>query len=415
MHAKVSSFPLTEEDGHESTRPIRALHRGLEVLAELNRLDRAAINTLAGAVRLPRTTTYRILETLRLAGYVVRDPHDDCYRPTIMVRALSDGFDDQAMVAHIAKPHLAALGAQIVWPVAIATPSGGTMMIRETTDRDSPLALEQYSAGVRVPMLSSAAGRAYLAFCAGAERDALLESLSRSSLPEDRLARSRIEVERLLNETRTQGFGMAQRARRVSEETSLAIPVRAKDRILATVTVRYAATAVPLRTAVEQFLPPLVVGGLLTVVIVQRASELAEAIKRASEVADIVELRLDCFEDDEREAMFPLLRDHLNRDGTPMLITFRPAEQGGHTATDSGARRSFWVSLKRISRGALMDLELDLALSIAADGLARESSIDWGRVICSHHDFSGVPSDLEQIYGHMAATIYAVLPASIAR
>jgi IclR family mhp operon transcriptional activator len=141
--------------------------------------------------------------------------------------------------------------------VAIATPSGSTMMIRETTDRQSPLALEQYSAGVRVPMLASAAGRAYLAFCSAQQRDAMLELLARSSLPEDRLARNRIEVERLLNETRTQGFGMAHRARRVSEETSLAIPVRAKDRILATVTVRYAATAVPLRTAVEQFLPKM--------------------------------------------------------------------------------------------------------------------------------------------------------------
>jgi IclR family mhp operon transcriptional activator len=257
MHAKVSSFPEAIDGGRESTRPIRALNRGLEVLIELNRLERAAINTLAGAVRLPRTTTYRILETLRLAGYVDRDPHDDCYRPTIMVRALSDGFDDEAMVAHIAKPYLAALGEQIVWPVAVATPSGSTMMIRETTDRQSPLALEQYSAGVRVPMLGSAAGRAYLAFCSGPERDTLLELLSRSSLPEDRLARSRSEVDRLLNETRSQGFGMAHRARRVSEETSLAIPVRAKDRILATVTVRYAATAVPLRTAVEQFLPKM--------------------------------------------------------------------------------------------------------------------------------------------------------------
>jgi IclR family transcriptional regulator, mhp operon transcriptional activator len=257
MHAKVSPFPETIVDERESTRPIRALNRGLEVLTELNRLERAAINTLAGAVHLPRTTTYRILETLRVAGYVDRDPHDDCYRPTIMVRALSDGFDDEAMVAHIAKPHLAALGEQIVWPVAVATPSGATMMIRETTDRQSPLALEQYSAGVRVPMLGSAAGRAYLAYCSGQERDTLLELLSRSSLPEDRLARSRVEVDRLLNETRTQGFGMAHRARRVSEETSLAIPVRAKNRILATVTVRYAATAVPLRTAVEQFLPKM--------------------------------------------------------------------------------------------------------------------------------------------------------------
>ncbi len=257
MHAKARLLHAPLEAGRESTRPIRALNRGLEVLSALNRLERAAINTLAEAVRLPRTTTFRILETLRLAGYVERDRYDESYRPTIMVRALSDGFDDQAMLAHIAKPHLAALGAQIVWPVAVATPAGATMMIRETTDRPSPLALEQFRAGVKVPMLGSAAGRAYLAFCGVPERDALLELLSRSSLPEDRIARSRIEVERLLHETRAQGFGMAQRARRLSEETSLAIPVRAKERILAAVTVRYAAAAVPLRTAVEQFLPKM--------------------------------------------------------------------------------------------------------------------------------------------------------------
>jgi IclR family mhp operon transcriptional activator len=117
MHAQVTPNSDAHLDSHEdgardSTRPIRALNRGLDVLTELNRLERAAINTLAAAVGLPRTTTYRILETLRLAGYVARDAHDDCYRPTIMVRALSDGFDDEALVAHIAKPLLAALGAQ---------------------------------------------------------------------------------------------------------------------------------------------------------------------------------------------------------------------------------------------------------------------------------------------------------------
>jgi len=262
MHAKAS--PLSPSLSHaakglprESTRPIRALNRGLDVLTELNRVERAAINTMASAVGLPRTTTFRILETLRLAGYVERDSHDDCYHPTIMVRALSDGFDDEALIAHIAKPLLATLGAQIVWPVAVAMPMGATMMIRETTDRESPLALEQYGAGVRVPMLASAAGRAYLAFCPAQQRDALLELLARSPLPEDRMARDRTEVERLLSETRNQGFGMAHRARRVSEEISLAVPVGPKDRILATVTVRYAATAVPLRTAVEQFLPKM--------------------------------------------------------------------------------------------------------------------------------------------------------------
>ncbi len=255
MNAQLDGIADDRRD--PSTRPIRALQRGLDVLTELNRLDRAPINALSTAVRLPRTTTYRILETLRLAGYVDRDPHDDCYRPTIRVRSLSDGFDDEALLAHVAKAHLAALGAQVVWPLAIAVPAGPAMMIRDATDRHSPLALEQYGAGARLPMLTSAAGRAYLAFCAPAQREALIELLAGSAQPEDRLARSRADLDQLLTETRAQGFGRSQRARRVSEEISLAIPMRVRERVIAALSVRFAATAVPLKTAVEQFLPKL--------------------------------------------------------------------------------------------------------------------------------------------------------------
>src|SRR5271156_6632968 len=114
---------MREQPAGDSTRPIRALNRGLEVLAELNKLERAAINTLSSAVRLPRTTTFRILETLRTAGFVERDSYD-YYRPTIKVRTLSDGFDDEALVGHIAKPLLGMLGERLSWPVSVATPAG---------------------------------------------------------------------------------------------------------------------------------------------------------------------------------------------------------------------------------------------------------------------------------------------------
>jgi len=239
----------------ESTRPIRALNRGLEVLIELNRLQRAAINTLAVAVGLPRTTTYRVLETLRMAGYVYRDRHDDCYVPTIMVRALSGGFDEEATVAQRAKPLIASVCRDIVWPLTVATASGSSMLIRETTDRQSPLALEQNDVDTRIPILTSALGRAYLAFCPASQREAIIDLLSRSTRPEDRLAHDRQELERLLNETRTQGYALATRARRISEETSIAIPIKSPERVLATLMVRFSATAVPLRVAIDQFLP----------------------------------------------------------------------------------------------------------------------------------------------------------------
>ena len=253
MHAQVTPSPSSEP--RQPTRPIRALSRGLEVLAELNRRERAPIHTLSSAVRLPRTTTFRILETLRLAGFVERDPHDDCYRPTVHVRSLADGFDDEAMIAHIGKPYLATLARDIVWPMDIATPAGTAMLVRETSR--SPLALESHGVGDLLPMLTSAAGRAYLAFSKAAVREAVLDSLVHIASPEERLARDRPEIERILQESRAQGFGVSQRARRISQEITLALPLRADERVLGTLAVRCAATAVPLRTAIEQFLPKM--------------------------------------------------------------------------------------------------------------------------------------------------------------
>ncbi|NBP07324.1 MAG: hypothetical protein EBU76_02400 [Gammaproteobacteria bacterium] len=132
----------------ESTRPIRALIRGLDALTVLNLRNGATVSEVAQEIRLPRTTTYRILETLSHAGFVYRDAADDRYRLTIMVRGLSDGYDDEAWITQIARPYIHELGKDIVWPVAIASLSGTSMMVRESTDHRSPLAVERYSAGL---------------------------------------------------------------------------------------------------------------------------------------------------------------------------------------------------------------------------------------------------------------------------
>ncbi|HMG75321.1 MAG TPA: shikimate dehydrogenase [Pyrinomonadaceae bacterium] len=142
-------------------------------------------------------------------------------------------------------------------------------------------------------------------------------------------------------------------------------------------------------------------------VCVRRASDLEQAIARAAEVADIVELRLDCLDDNEREEALTFLRLYSNRSGTPVIFTLRCPEQGGHTTSDFEGRHRLWTSLIGLSSNAFIDLELDMALGFAAS--AGEPSIDWSRVICSHHDFRGVPSDLDQIYERMAATPALIL------
>jgi IclR family mhp operon transcriptional activator len=241
----------------ESTRPIRALLRGLDALTVLNLRDGATVSEVAHEIHLPRTTVYRILETLCDAGFVFRDGADDRYRLTIQVRALSDGFDDEAWVTQIAKPVIHGLCREIVWPIAIATLSGTTMLVRECTDHSSPLAIERYSAGFRVPLLTTASGRVYLAFAPLQQRETLIEILARSNKEEDKPARARADLSRQLAEIKSLGYATAMRTRRLMEEITLSVPILLDERVIASLTARFASSAVPLKTALERFLPKL--------------------------------------------------------------------------------------------------------------------------------------------------------------
>jgi IclR family mhp operon transcriptional activator len=242
----------------ESTRPIRALMRGFDALTVLNLRDGATVSEVAQEIRLPRTTAYRILETLCNAGFVLRDPADDRYRLTVRVKALSGGFSDELWVTQVATPRIVELGAELVWPVSLATLAGGVMILRETTDHATPLAIERFSAGIRLPLLSSSAGRAYLACCPPAECEKLLDELAHSNKEDAALARApRAELLHTLAGIRDQGYATSTRTRRMVEEISLSAPVMTGDHILAALTVRFVASAVPLNTAMERFLPKL--------------------------------------------------------------------------------------------------------------------------------------------------------------
>jgi IclR family mhp operon transcriptional activator len=241
----------------DSTRPIRALMRGLDALTFLNSQDGATVSEVAHEIRLPRTTVYRILETLCDSGFVFRDPSDERYRLTILVRGLSAGFDDETWVTRIATPIMFALGDEIVWPLHLATLSGTKMRIREATDHHTPFAIDRYSPGLQMPILSTSTGRVYLAFCPAAQSDAIIDVLARSGGDEERAARQKPELRRVLADIKVQGYASAARTRRMIDELTLSVPVPLSDTGLAVLTLRFVASAIPLKLGVERFLPKL--------------------------------------------------------------------------------------------------------------------------------------------------------------
>lgn len=132
-------------------------------------------------------------------------------------------------------------------------------------------------------------------------------------------------------------------------------------------------------------------------------------------IADLVELRLDYLLPTEFENSRGQdeLRRLLNEVATPVILTFRPGEQGGRRALDYASRYVFWNLEQSSQIAQFHDIELDLALGFISSRSAPPMPIDWNRIICSHHDFIGVPSNLDDIYKRMASTPARILKLAL--
>jgi 3-dehydroquinate dehydratase / shikimate dehydrogenase len=128
------------------------------------------------------------------------------------------------------------------------------------------------------------------------------------------------------------------------------------------------------------------------------------AMARAAEVGDLIEVRVDCL--DPVGGSFKNGEHLFEQSRRPTILTFRPAEQGGHQTFDTKSRLRFWL-INRPTSAQFLDIELDLAIDTALFNHGKK--VDWTRVICSHHNFLGVPEDLDRIFNRMVQTHARIL------
>jgi 3-dehydroquinate dehydratase/shikimate dehydrogenase len=106
--------------------------------------------------------------------------------------------------------------------------------------------------------------------------------------------------------------------------------------------------------------------------------------------AELVELRLDTVSDPSAAAALAGRR-------IPVIVTCRSKEQGGHFRGSEEERRA--ILSEALALGAeFVDLEWQ---GSCADLIERTGG---RRIVLSHHDFTGVPADLERIAAAMLAT-----------
>ena len=237
--------------------PVQAVVRAIELLQALNRQPVSTLDVLYKQTGIPKPSLIRLLESLASKGLVRHAPQYGAYYLTSLVNTLSSGYHSEPRIVEAARPRLDALTEAIKWPLAIAVFDTDAMVVRYSTIPHSPLSLLHSSINLRRSLVGRALGLAYLAFCDPQEREFILDVVRRTGREEDALAHDPEGLERLLEETRRQGYAL--RVPELSQQScTLAVPVFHHGGVAATLGLTWFSSVMTSVEAVDRYLARLV-------------------------------------------------------------------------------------------------------------------------------------------------------------
>jgi DNA-binding IclR family transcriptional regulator len=155
-----------KEDRHFVT----ALARGLDVLACFRSADRMLGNhEIAQRCGLPKSTVSRLTYTLTRLGYLIHLPENGKYRPGIASLALGSALLSRLDVRRLARDAMCDLAESVGATVSLGARDRLSMIYVEHCRGHGALTLS-LDTGSRIPMATTAMGRAYLARAGESER-----------------------------------------------------------------------------------------------------------------------------------------------------------------------------------------------------------------------------------------------------
>ncbi len=171
---QLSNVP-GEDDG--DSQIVAALSRGLLLLDAFTRNDRSLGNgELANRTNFTKSAVSRLTYTLALHNYLTFDPRSREYR--LGPRAIRLGAVALATtnVRTVALPLMQQLATGSHFNVGLGTRDDLQMVYTDAAEGDALVGLKLFP-GSRIPIATSAMGRAYLATCPPEEREAILDRL----------------------------------------------------------------------------------------------------------------------------------------------------------------------------------------------------------------------------------------------
>ena len=227
-----------------SYEPVAALMRGLDVLRSLNERGPSTVGELHQATSIAKPTIVRMLETLVHAGYVDVLAIDRRYQVTARVLQLSNGYELQQQLLKLARPILNQYRTQVGWPIELSVFDLDAMVILDTSREPDTFSVNRKT-GSRLPVLSSALGRAYLSALSDEQLSHTLATLFARERDESLEPMRREDVIDLIQSCRMRGYGYADRTL-ASNACAIASAIRMNGKPIGSVNIASHVAAMPL-------------------------------------------------------------------------------------------------------------------------------------------------------------------------
>ena len=196
---------------------IRAVGRALAIFDAFdNEHLSLSLQEIAERIRMPKTTAFRLVNTLERAGFLIRMDNQQ-YCLSLKIARLGGLVRSTLSIREIARPAMIEVNRQTQETITLNTVVGNDRMVLEVVDTPSPL-MSMARLGQHMPLFLGASSRILLAHMEPAEVERVLKA-NAADADFDRAA-----FDRELARFRKQGYALS-RGQRVAGLTAISVPI----------------------------------------------------------------------------------------------------------------------------------------------------------------------------------------------
>ncbi|MFO1286225.1 MAG: IclR family transcriptional regulator [Rubrivivax sp.] len=195
---------------------IRAVGRALAIFDAYDNAHLSlSLQEIAERIRMPKTTAFRLVNTLEGAGFLIRLDNQR-YCLSLKLARLGGLVRSTLNIRDIARPIMLQVNEQVSETITLNAIVGNDRMVLDVVDTPSPL-MSMARPGEHQPLLLGASGRIMMAYMKAEE----LESVLAANAPKDF---DRGAFDREIARIRRQGYAIT-RGQRVAGLTAIALPI----------------------------------------------------------------------------------------------------------------------------------------------------------------------------------------------